>query len=81
MKNGKPAPDLFNLAIQRSGSHPSKCIVVEDSLLGIQAAKSAEAFVLGFTGSFSREQLKNAGADLVVSTYIELIDLINNLGI
>ena len=29
--------------------------------------------------SVSKEQLKNAGADLVVSTYIELIDLINNL--
>ena len=38
---GKPAPDCFLLAAQRLGVPCSACLVVEDSMLGIQAAKNA----------------------------------------
>ena len=38
---GKPAPDMFLLAAQRLGVRPEKCLVFEDGLLGIEAAKAA----------------------------------------
>jgi beta-phosphoglucomutase-like phosphatase (HAD superfamily) len=41
VKRSKPAPDLFLLAAERMGVAPEKCLVFEDSLLGIQAAKTA----------------------------------------
>ena len=41
VEHGKPAPDLFLLAAQRMGVEPAKCLVFEDSLLGITAAERA----------------------------------------
>ncbi len=38
---GKPNPDLFLLAAERLGAAPSDCIVVEDSDVGIEAARRA----------------------------------------
>lgn len=46
----KPDPGLFLHAAQQLGVHPSHCVVVEDSLSGIHAAKAAGMRVLGFTG-------------------------------
>lgn len=39
--HGKPAPDMFLLAAERMGVPPAECVVFEDSVLGLQAAKSA----------------------------------------
>lgn len=41
VKRGKPHPDLFLLAAEKLGVPPSDCIVVEDSEVGIDAAKAA----------------------------------------
>lgn len=41
VKNGKPAPDVFLLAAERLGVKPENCLVIEDTLNGIRAAKSA----------------------------------------
>lgn len=41
VKHGKPAPDLFLLAAERMAVDPAKCLVFEDSLLGITAAERA----------------------------------------
>ncbi len=38
---GKPAPDLFLLASNKMNTEPSKCIVIEDSVAGVLAAKAA----------------------------------------
>ncbi|MEU3449427.1 HAD family hydrolase [Streptomyces thermolilacinus] len=46
---GKPAPDLFLHAAQRMGVAPERCVVVEDSPLGIQAARAAGMDVYAFT--------------------------------
>ncbi|WP_315806199.1 MULTISPECIES: HAD family hydrolase [unclassified Bradyrhizobium] len=45
----KPDPGLFLHAAQTLGVHPSRCIVVEDSLSGVYAARAAGMRVLGFT--------------------------------
>lgn len=41
VKHGKPAPDVFLLAAQRIGVEPEACLVIEDTLAGVSAAKSA----------------------------------------
>lgn len=47
---GKPAPDLFLHAAARMGADPARCLVVEDSLTGIRAARAAGMAVWRFTG-------------------------------
>ena len=47
---GKPAPDLFLFAAERMGVDPAHCLVVEDSLAGVTAARAAGMRCLGFTG-------------------------------
>ncbi|MFZ5894306.1 MAG: HAD family hydrolase [Myxococcota bacterium] len=39
--HGKPAPDMFLLAAERMGVAPERCVVFEDSLLGIEGAQRA----------------------------------------
>jgi HAD superfamily hydrolase (TIGR01509 family) len=41
VKRGKPNPDLFLFAAERLGIDPGNCVVVEDSDVGIEAAKAA----------------------------------------
>jgi HAD superfamily hydrolase (TIGR01509 family) len=59
----KPAPDIFLEAARRLGLDPSACLVIEDAVSGVTAAKAAGAQCLGLTTSFSAEQLASAGAD------------------
>jgi HAD superfamily hydrolase (TIGR01509 family) len=47
---GKPAPDLFLFAAQRLRVVPKDCIVVEDSIPGVEAAVAAGMTVVGFCG-------------------------------
>jgi HAD superfamily hydrolase (TIGR01509 family) len=48
--NGKPAPDLFLHAANRMGVSAPRCLVIEDSLTGIRAARAADMEVWRFTG-------------------------------
>lgn len=47
---GKPAPDLFLHAAQQINADPQRCLVIEDSLPGIAAARAAGMLVLRYTG-------------------------------
>ncbi len=47
---GKPAPDLFLHAAQQMGADPARCLVIEDSLTGIRAARAAGMAVWRFIG-------------------------------
>ena len=71
---GKPAPDLFLYAAERMGVEPGRCVVVEDSPLGVQAAVAAGMDVLGFTAMTPAERL--AGAGQLFSGMGELADLL-----
>ncbi len=51
VKNGKPAPDLFLLAAKTMGYTPNDCVVIEDSIAGIQAAKAAGIQCIAFVGA------------------------------
>ncbi|MFB8405035.1 HAD family hydrolase [Streptomyces sp. NPDC055912] len=57
---GKPAPDLFLHAASRMGVAPERCVVVEDSRLGVQAAVAAGMDVYGFTAMTPEEKLVGA---------------------
>ncbi|MGW8353165.1 HAD family hydrolase [Streptomyces wedmorensis] len=57
---GKPAPDLFLHAAERMGVAPERCVVVEDSGLGVRAALAAGMDVYGFTAMTPEEKLAGA---------------------
>ncbi len=59
----KPAPDIFLEASRRLGLEPGACLVIEDAVSGVAAAKAAGSRCLGVTTSFSADQLASAGAD------------------
>jgi HAD superfamily hydrolase (TIGR01509 family) len=46
VSNGKPDPEIYNLAIQKLGLKPDECVIVEDNENGIKAAKASGAHVL-----------------------------------
>lgn len=78
VRNGKPAPDLFLLAAARMGVAPGACLVIEDSVSGIRAAKAAGMTAFGFTGGSHHallpmaDALVDAGADLIIERMAEL---------
>ncbi|MEE4546319.1 HAD family hydrolase [Streptomyces sp. V4-01] len=71
---GKPAPDLFLHAAARMGVAPERCAVVEDSPLGVQAARAAGMTVFGFTAMTPAERLRDATA--LFGSMAELPDLL-----
>ncbi|GHH20589.1 HAD family hydrolase [Streptomyces lanatus] len=71
---GKPAPDLFLYAAERMGVEPGRCVVIEDSPLGVQAAVAAGMDVYGFTAMTPAERL--GGATQLFSGMGELADLL-----
>ena len=77
VENGKPAPDLFLHAAGKIGAEPGRCIVIEDSVNGVRAAKAAGMTAVGFTGGGHcdaglRKRLSANGADIVVTSHAEL---------
>jgi HAD superfamily hydrolase (TIGR01509 family) len=73
---GKPYPDIFLYAADRMGTDPRSCIVIEDSVGGVQAAVAAGMTVIGLlAGSHIRDghasRLTSAGAHYVAATFPE----------
>ncbi len=64
VKNGKPAPDLFLLAAATMGFEPARCAVVEDTLVGLEAARAAgmAAYAYAGAGHTARDELVATGA-------------------
>ena len=62
----KPAPDIYQLALSKTGADPSKCIVVEDSRNGMLAGVGASIQVV-VTTSIYTEKEDFSEASLVVS--------------
>ncbi len=63
---GKPSPQGFLLATQRLGVEPKNCLVIEDAVAGVTAAKRAGMTCLAITNTHPRQSLKKA--DLIVNT-------------
>jgi beta-phosphoglucomutase len=71
VSRGKPDPQVFELAAERLGLPPGRCLVIEDAPAGIAAAKAAGARCLGLA-SAGREEAALAAADRVVRSLREV---------
>ena len=63
---GKPSPQAFLLAASKLGIEPRNCLVIEDAIAGVTAAKQAGMKCLAVTNTHPRTSLKEA--DLIVDT-------------
>ncbi|WP_241386800.1 HAD family hydrolase [Rhodococcus sp. CH91] len=70
--HGKPDPELFLAAATELGVPAAACVVVEDAITGVQAAKAGGMAALGVARHGEAEDLARAGADLVVSSLDEV---------
>ncbi|OEK04594.1 HAD family hydrolase [Roseivirga misakiensis] len=71
LKASKPHPEIFVKATQATGFERSECLVIEDATNGIEAAKSAELFCIGFESIHSKNQ-DYRKADLVIKSFEEI---------
>ncbi len=74
---GKPAPDLFLYAAEQLGTAPTRCLVIEDSEAGIDAAIAAGMTAIGFSGGSHcgpahAARLQARGANFVTANMREL---------
>jgi len=56
----KPFPDIYLLAAERIGLEPSECLVAEDAVSGVRAAKAAGCKCLALLTSFTARELSEA---------------------
>lgn len=81
---GKPHPDVFLFAAEILGANPEKCLVIEDSINGVKAARAANMTVWGFLGGGHvwpelSEQLLKSGAHKIIQNHEELSSLLAKL--
>ena len=69
--HGKPHPEVFLKAAEKLRLPPRRCAVIEDSLMGLEAARRAEMIAIGLIGTARREQLAEL-AHVVVDSLREL---------
>ncbi len=81
---GKPAPDLFLHAASSMNARPEDCVVIEDSVAGVQAALAAGMRVIGFAGGGHcgpdhTEKLRQAGAPVVIERMADLKSTVQDM--
>lgn len=72
VKRGKPDPEVFLKAAQKLGVQPERCVVFEDAVAGVIAAKRGGMKCVAVTTTNPEVALKEAGADLVVDNLTEV---------
>jgi HAD superfamily hydrolase (TIGR01509 family) len=77
IKHSKPHPEIYLKTIEAIGYPSQKCLVIEDSLSGIESARKAGCIVIGLTTTHTAEELKDA--QLVIDDFkqLSLPDLVN----
>ena len=78
----KPCPDIYLHAAEQVGVPPQHCLVVEDSVTGVTAARMAGMAVIGFTGAShvpvnQGERLRLVGATVAIDHMDLLPELVN----
>ncbi len=71
--NAKPDPEIYVRSAEGLGLDASQCLVVEDALAGVAAARAAGCPVVAVAGTCSAEMLHQAGANHVVADLSELV--------
>ena len=73
--SGKPAPDTFLMAAALLGVEPSRAVVIEDAISGVQAGRNGGfGLVIGVARKGNAEELRRNGAHIVVKDLGELMD-------
>lgn len=70
VSKGKPDPEVYQIASEKLGFTPAQCVVIEDSVFGLQAGLAAGTKVIGITTTFPAEMLNIA--DIIVHKFTEL---------
>jgi beta-phosphoglucomutase len=74
----KPHPEIFLKCTRKLKTSVKKCVVVEDSVFGVEAAKTAKMGCIGvLTGMHSREMLEKANPDLIVKSLEEKSEILS----
>lgn len=76
---GKPDPALFLHAAETMGVAPARCVVVEDSRYGVQAARAAGMRVFGYAGGLTPAEALEGPATTVFYSMDELPRLVGDL--
>lgn len=73
-QRGKPDPQVFQVAAAHLDLPPERCVVLEDAVAGVQAARAGgmKCIAVRSVGHHPESRLKQAGADLVVATLEEV---------
>jgi len=74
---GKPDPEGYTKAAKLIECSPETCLVIEDSLRGIEAAKKANMACAAVTGSYPHSELAQSHAGLIADNFEELLNLLS----
>lgn len=75
-KHTKPYPDPVIFAAERLGLSPENCVMIGDTIVDIRAGQSAGAQTIGVLCGFgTSRELKRAGADLLLTTTPQILDV------
>ena len=66
---GKPHPEVYLKAAEALGTRAERCLVFEDAVVGVQAARSAGMRVIGVTTSYTGSELTEAGAERTIPDF------------
>lgn len=76
VQESKPAPDVFELALKKTGASPEETVAVGDAIWDVESAARAGIRTVAVLsgGAFCREELEEAGAVAVYNNCAELLD-------
>jgi len=70
--NPKPNPEAFLIVANRMGVNPKDCVVIEDSVFGVRAAKAAKMKCIAVsTGVYNKKELTKENPDMLVGSLAE----------
>lgn len=73
----KPHPETIHLTLERTGVHPTRAVLVGDSLTDVQTGMSAGITTIAVaTGAHSRDELAAANPEYIIDSLQELRNII-----
>ncbi|MEL0456627.1 HAD family phosphatase [Flavobacteriaceae bacterium SZ-1-7] len=71
LKQSKPHPEIFIKSVEATGFSKEECIVIEDSTNGVEAAKAAGIFCVGYDSFHSKNQ-DYSKANLIIENFEDI---------